>query len=45
VALESLSALTLAEIKDLLGASYRLVFEKLPKKTQLELAPVQRRRT
>ncbi len=44
VALESLSALTRAEIKDLLGASYKLVFEKLPKKAQLELVPVQRPR-
>jgi predicted DNA-binding protein (MmcQ/YjbR family) len=36
VALESLNALTRTEIKDLLGASYKLVFEKLPKKAQGE---------
>jgi predicted DNA-binding protein (MmcQ/YjbR family) len=38
VALESLNALPRTEIKNLLAASYKLVFAKLPKKIQSELA-------
>jgi hypothetical protein len=38
VALEHEDALTVAEIKRLLQRSYDLVFAKLPKKTQAELA-------
>ena len=39
VALESLDALATEEIEDLIGESYRLVFEKLPKKTQRQIRP------
>jgi predicted DNA-binding protein (MmcQ/YjbR family) len=38
VALESFEALPRAEIKRLLRQSYELVFAKLPKKTQADLA-------
>ena len=38
VALENWDALTAAELKRLLKQSYELVFAKLPKKTQAELA-------
>ena len=37
VALESVNALPRAEIRELLGASYKLVFEKLPRKMQAGL--------
>ena len=38
VALESVNALPRPEIKELLSGSYKLVFEKLPKKAQSSLA-------
>jgi predicted DNA-binding protein (MmcQ/YjbR family) len=38
VALETLSALAEAELRDLLAESYRLVFERLPKKRQEALS-------
>lgn len=37
VALQQLDALSDSELRDLLAESYRLVFERLPKKTQAEL--------
>ena len=44
VALETANALPRAEIKRLVKISYDLVFTKLPKKTQAELARPLRRR-
>jgi hypothetical protein len=37
VALQELNALSDSELRELLAESYRLVFERLPKKRQLEL--------
>ena len=39
IALERWDAVTLSEIKELIRESYRLVFEKLPKKVQAQLSP------
>src|SRR5271154_1570640 len=43
IALETADALSRAEIKRLVKLAYDLVFAKLPKKTQVELAPTLRR--
>jgi predicted DNA-binding protein (MmcQ/YjbR family) len=47
VAVQELGALRQAELKELIQASYHLVLEKLPKKTQAALAakpPVKKRK-